>query len=401
MVLDNTTRRNLEISSSIIGGRSEGTLIAILDQTVTPMGGRLLKRWILHPLIRLEHIQDRLDKVEVFFHNPQLRQKIRQNLSEMSDLERLMSRVSTGRATPRDLIALKTSLSLIPAVKELLMTFHHPLLNTMADKLIEVNDVFTLLEASIVSLPPLSTTEGGIIKDGYNSELDELRTISREGKNWLIKLQQEERERSHIPTLKLGYNRVFGYYFEVSKSQQTKVPEYFIRKQTLVNGERYITPQLKEYEDKILGAEEKICELEYQLFQDIRNRISEWGEKILQNAELLAELDCVANLAEVAVQNNYVKPVIDNGSKITIRQGRHPVVEKLLPPDQTFIENDTELDNQTTQIMILTGPNMAGKSTYLRQVGLICLMAQCGSFCAGTRSSPGNSGSHFHPSRCY
>lgn len=380
MVLDNTTRRNLEISSSIIGGRLEGTLISILDQTVTPMGGRLLKRWILHPLIRLEHIQERLDKVDLFFHQPDLRSKVRQNLSEMSDLERLMSRISTGRATPRDLIALKNSLSLIPPLKKLLLTLHHPILNAMADKLLELGEVFNLLEAAIVSHPPLSITEGGIIKDGYHLELDELRTISREGKNWLVKLQQEEREKSQIPTLKLGYNRVFGYYFEVSKSQQTKVPEYFIRKQTLVNGERYITPQLKEYEDKILGAEEKIYDLEYRLFQDIRNRITEFGEKILQNAQLLAELDCVTSLAEIAVQNNYVKPIMDNGSKIVIKQGRHPVVEKLLPPDQTFIENDTELDNQTTQIMILTGPNMAGKSTYLRQVGLICLMAQCGSF---------------------
>lgn len=380
MVLDNTTRRNLEISSSMIGGRSEGTLISILDQTVTPMGGRLLKRWILHPLIRLEHIQERLNKVDLFFHQPDLRSKVRQNLSEMSDLERLMSRISTGRATPRDLIALKNSLSLIPPLKKLLQSLNHPLLNTMADKLLELGEVFNLLEAAIVNHPPLSITEGGIIKDGYHSELDELRTISREGKNWLIKLQQEEREKSQIPTLKLGYNRVFGYYFEVSKSQQTKVPDYFIRKQTLVNGERYITPQLKEYEDKILGAEEKICDLEYRLFQEIRNRITEFGDKILKNAELIAELDCVTNLAEVAVQNNYVKPVMDNGSKIVIKQGRHPVVEKLLPPDQTFIENDTELDNQTTQIMILTGPNMAGKSTYLRQVGLICLMAQCGSF---------------------
>lgn len=380
MVLDNTTRRNLEISSSIMGGRSEGTLISILDQTVTPMGGRLLKRWILHPLVRLEHIQERLDKVDLFFHQPELRHKVRHNLSEVSDLERLMSRISTGRATPRDLIALKNSLGLIPPLKKLLLTLDHPLLNTMADKLLELGEVFNLLEAAIVSQPPLSITEGGIIKDGYNPELDELRTISREGKNWLIKLQQEEREKSQIPTLKLGYNRVFGYYFEVSKSQQTKVPDYFIRKQTLVNGERYITPQLKEYEDKILGAEEKICDLEYRLFQDIRNRIMGFSDKILQNAELLAELDCVTNLAEVAVRNNYIKPIVDSGSKIVIKQGRHPVVEKLLPPDQTFIENDTELDNQTTQIMILTGPNMAGKSTYLRQVGLICLMAQCGSF---------------------
>jgi DNA mismatch repair protein MutS len=380
MVLDNTTRRNLEISSTILGGRPEGTLIAIIDRTVTPMGGRLLKRWILHPLIRLEHIQQRLSKVEAFFLEPILRNKIRLTLSEVADLERLMSRISTGRATPRDLIALKNSLSLIRPVKDLLSSRQDSVLSSYANNLQELSEILNLLDKAIITNPPLSLTEGGIIKDGFNSELDELRTITREGKNWLIKIQQEEREKTQISTLKLGYNRVFGYYFEVTKSQQAKVPPYFIRKQTLVNGERYITPELKEYEEKILGAEEKIFDLEYRIFQDIRNQVSGFAESILHNAELLAELDCLANLAEIAFQNNYVKPNMENSDRIIIRQGRHPVVEKLLPADQSFIENDTELDNQSTQVMILTGPNMAGKSTYLRQVGLICLMAQCGSY---------------------
>jgi DNA mismatch repair protein MutS len=380
MVLDNTTRRNLEISSTILGGRPEGTLIAIIDRTVTPMGGRLLKRWILHPLIQLEQIQQRLNRVEAFFLQPALRNKIRLTLSEVADLERLMSRISTGRASPRDLIALKNSLNLIRPIKDLLSSQPETVLSCYANDLQELSEIIDLLEKAIIANPPLSLTEGGIIKDGFNSELDELRTITREGKNWLVKIQKEEREKSQISTLKLGYNRVFGYYFEVTKSQQSKVPPYFIRKQTLVNAERYITPELKEYEDKILGAEEKIVDLEYRIFQDIRKQISGFAECILDNAELLAELDCLANLAEVAFQNNYVKPNMENSDRIIIQQGRHPVVEKLLPADQSFIENDTELDNQSTQVMILTGPNMAGKSTYLRQVGLICLMAQCGSY---------------------
>jgi len=380
MVLDNTTRRNLEISSSILGGRPEGTLISVLDSTVTPMGGRLLKRWILHPLIRLAQIQQRLDRVEAFYRQPAVGKKIRSILSEVSDLERLMSRISTGRATPRDLIALKNSLNLIRPLQDLLSSQSEAVLLPYVDGLQVLTEILDLLEKAIIPNPPLSLTEGGIIRDSFNSELDELRTITREGKNWLVKIQQEEREKSQISTLKLGYNRIFGYYFEVTKSHQAKVPAYFIRKQTLVNGERYITPELKEYEEKILGAEEKIFDLEYRLFQDIRNKVSGFGDIILHNAELLAELDCLSNLAAVAVQNKYVKPQMEESDRIIIRQGRHPVVEKLLPADQAFIENDTELDNQSTQVMILTGPNMAGKSTYLRQVGLICLMAQCGSY---------------------
>ncbi|NTV84665.1 MAG: DNA mismatch repair protein MutS, partial [Bacteroidales bacterium] len=264
--------------------------------------------------------------------------------------------------------------------EEVLQSQAEAILLPYASDLHDLTEIIDLLEKSIIPNPPLSLTEGGIIQDGFNSELDELRTITREGKNWLVKIQQEEREKSQISTLKLGYNRVFGYYFEVTKSHQAKVPSYFIRKQTLVNGERYITPELKEYEEKILGAEEKIYDLEYRLFQEIRNKISGFGETILHNAELLAELDCLSTLAVVASQNNYVKPQMEESDRILIRQGRHPVVEKLLPPDQAFVENDTELDNHSTQVMILTGPNMAGKSTYLRQVGLICLMAQCGSY---------------------
>ncbi|GAB4375170.1 MAG: DNA mismatch repair protein MutS [Calditrichia bacterium] len=380
MILDSTTRRNLEITTSIFGQKNEGTLIAILDETVTPMGGRLLKRWITHPLIRLPLIQERLDKVDAFFRQKPLREKIRQILSQFSDLERLLSRISTGRASPRDLVALKNSLTLIQPIRELLATQDESILKEYSENLKTVDQVVDLIDKAIVDSPPQNLKEGGIIKDKFHAELDEIRAISREGKNGLIKIQQAEREKSGITSLKLGYNKVFGYYFEVTRTHQDKVPDYFIRKQTLVNAERYITPELKEYEEKILGAEEKIVDLEYRIFQDVRERVAAHGADIKRNAELIAELDCLAGLAEVAVNNNYVKPKVDDSNLLQIKGGRHPVVEKMLPVQESFIENDTEMENSETQIMILTGPNMAGKSTYLRQVGLICLMAQLGSF---------------------
>ncbi len=380
MILDTTTRRNLEITNTIFGQGKEGTLISILDQTVTPMGGRMLKRWITHPLIRLPLIHERLERVDAFFQQKELQKKMREIMGQIADLERLLSRISTGRATPRDLTSLQSSLKLVRPLIELLQSQARAELTWYAGQLKNLSEVIRLIESSIVESPPLSLKEGGIIRDGYNPELDELRTISRDGKSWLARIQQQEKERSHIPSLKIGYNKVFGYYFEVTKTHQDKVPDYFIRKQTLVNAERYITPELKEYEEKILGAEEKITELEYRLFQEIREKTGAFGPDIQRNGELLAELDCLAGLAEVAFGNNYVKPLVDDSSRINIKGGRHPVVEQLLPPDEPFIENDTELDNKDTQIMILTGPNMAGKSTYLRQVGLISLLAQIGSF---------------------
>jgi DNA mismatch repair protein MutS len=380
MLLDTTTRRNLEITGSILGDHNEGTLISILDQTVTPMGARMLRRWLYHPLLLLPAIEERLNRVEVFFQNGKMRSVVRKILGNISDLERLMGRISTGRANPRDLIALKDSLERIGPLVETLQSTDRSPLQPYIKNLQNPDEITGLIRNSIMDNPPLSITEGGIIKEGYHQELDELRTISREGKNWLIRIQQDEREKSQISSLKLGYNKVFGYYFEVTKSHLDKVPDYFIRKQTLVNAERYITPELKEYEEKILGAEEKIFELEYRLFQEIREKLSTYGKIVQQNATLIAELDCLTNLAEGAARNKYVKPEMKEDQKLEIRGGRHPVVEKLLPPDQPFIANDTELDNQTNQVMILTGPNMAGKSTYLRQVGLICLMAQIGSF---------------------
>ncbi len=389
MLLDSTTRRNLEITASILGGKSEGTLISILDQTVSPMGGRLLRRWMHHPLTRLEAIRLRLDRVDAFHRQNKIRSKFRLLLEEIADLERLIGRISTGRASPRDMLALKNSLDLITPMADLLRSQTDSNLQEYADRLQNMDEIISLIGNSIAENPPLTITEGGIIREGFNKELDEYRSISRDGKNWLVQIQQREREKSGISTLKLGYNKVFGYYFEVTKSHQEKVPDYFIRKQTLVNAERYITPELKEYEEKILGAEERISELEYRLFQEIRDKTATYGETIQQNAELIAELDCLSALAEVAVRNHYIKPEMHEAESVDIEAGRHPVVERLLPPSQPFIENDTQLDNSDTQIMILTGPNMAGKSTYLRQVGLICLMAQVGSFVPAGKASLG------------
>ena len=389
MILDNTTRRNLEITSTLFGGGTEGTLISILDDTCTPMGGRLLKRWIMHPLIRLPLIRERLNKVDAFYQQNELRQKIRTILKDFSDLERLLSRVSTGRATPRDLIALKNSLLLIQPIRDLLLAQPEKILKEYSTNLQNLDGLIRLLESSIDDSPPINLKDGGIIKQGFHQQLDELRHISRDGKNSLAEIQNKEKEKSQITSLKLGYNKVFGYYFEVTKTHQHKIPEYFIRKQTLVNAERYITPELKEFEEKILGAEEKIIELEYEIFQDIRSQVEEFGKAIKQNAELVAEIDCLADFAEIAGKNKYAKPEMDESTVIQIRAGRHPVVEQLLAADEPFIENDTEMDNNTTQIMVLTGPNMAGKSTYLRQVGLICLMAQIGSFVPAEQASLG------------
>lgn len=380
MILDSTTRRNLEITASIMEHRKEGTLLNILDQTVTPMGGRLLKRWITHPLIRLTLITERQEKVDAFYQQDNIRHKIRQLLSQMSDLERLLGRISTGRSNPRDLVALKNSLNLMKPISEILGSESNQILINYVDSLVNLDELVELIQRAIVDSPPLNLADGNVIREGYNAELDELRTIIKDSKKLLANVQQDERQKSGIPTLKLGYNKVFGYYFEITKVHQNKVPEYFIRKQTLVNAERYITPELKQYEEKILGAEEKIIGLETRLFQEIREKTSQYGKQIQRNSQLMAELDCLSGFAELAHRNNYVKPTMEDSNRILIKEGRHPVVEQLLPPDQPFIENDTDLDNEITQLMILTGPNMAGKSTYLRQVGLIYLMAQIGSF---------------------
>ncbi|HQU72968.1 MAG TPA: DNA mismatch repair protein MutS, partial [Calditrichia bacterium] len=378
-----------EILNPIMGQDEEGTLLAVLDKTVTPMGGRLIRQLITHPLVRLEPVKQRLDRVEAFFSDNHRREEVRDQLGEISDLERLLGRISTGRASPRDLNSLRRALAGIAPLRETLGAWDVPALRDYRDNLRDMDQVVALIEQAIDENPPLNLTEGGIIREGYHPPLDELRQISREGKDWMLNLQSEEREKSNIPSLKIGYNKVFGYYFEVTRAHSAKVPDYFIRKQTLVNAERYITPALKEYEEKVLGAEEKMGEMEYQLFQEIRDTVAGHGKDIQNNARLIAELDCWAALAEAAVMYKYARPEVDEGEEIVIEGGRHPVVERLLPPDESFIENDTALGNRDTQIMLITGPNMSGKSTYLRQVGLIVLLAQIGSFVPAERARIG------------
>ncbi len=380
MILDPSTRRNLEILNPIIGQEREGTLLSILDHSITPMGGRMFKQLITHPLVALDKIQERLDRVDTFFQDRDLRNSIRENFENISDLERLLGRMATGRASPRDMVTLKNALTYIEPVRASIRASGHDALTFYGECLEDVDEVVQLINTAIADNPPQNITEGGIIRDGYNVDLDELREISREGKSWIVNLQNQEREKTAIPTLKIGFNKVFGYYFEVTRTHQDKVPEYFIRKQTLVNAERYITPELKEFEEKVLGAEEKMAELEYALFQQIREAVAGWGAVIQNNARLIAELDCLAALAHVAALYKYVKPTIDDGHEVRIVDGRHPVVEQLLPHDEPFIENDISLSNADTQIMVITGPNMSGKSTYLRQVGLIVFLAQIGSF---------------------
>lgn len=380
MYLDYSTKRNLEILFTMQEGNRGSSLVSVLDKTNTSMGARLFKKWINSPLRIKEQIDKRLECVEEFFNNKTLRQNLQNELKQISDLERLVAKISTNRANPRELVALKNSIKKIPLIKQLLDLSSSPTLTTINSKLDELKETFEKVELAIVDEPPISLTDGGIIREGYNPELDELRDISINAKSWIANLQKTEREKSNIPSLKVSYNKVFGYYIEISNAHKNKIPANYLRKQTLVNSERYITPELKEYEDKILNAEENIGELEYQLFNEIRLMVANKAEKILNNAKLIAMIDCFLSLAECAQNYNYVKPIIDETDKIEIKQGRHPVVERILSPGDKFTPNDYYLDTTENQIIILTGPNMAGKSVYLRQLGLIVLLAQIGSY---------------------
>lgn len=388
MTLDPATKRNLEITVSYSGETAYGTLFSVIDKTQTPMGARLLKKWVLRPLRKLEPIQKRLEAVKELYENQELRKELYKILGEIGDLERLISRIAirahlpgtTGRANPRDMINLKESLKKIPKIKSLLANSKSDTLQKISKFLNPLTDVISLIELAIVDDPPATVADGGVIKDGYNAELDELRYITKSSKEFIANLQQKERERTGIPSLKIDYNSVFGYYIEVTKTHLDKVPPDYIRKQTLVNAERFITPELKEYEEKIFTAEEKISALEAELFNQVREKISEHTEAIQKNAQLIAMLDCFVSLAEVAVENNYTCPIVDDGDVIEIKDGRHPVVEKILPPGEKFVPNSVYLDNSENQILIITGPNMSGKSVFLRQVGLIVLLAQIGSF---------------------
>ena len=380
MALDYSTKRNLEITYTMQDGNREGSLISILDNTETAMGGRLLKKWVSAPLKKLEQIQLRQNAVENLYLNKTLRKNLLNELKEIGDLERLVSKICTGRANPRELVALKSSLTKIPALKSLLESVRAKSLIFIQNNLSPLEGLVQKIEKAIIDFPPLNLAEGGVIKHGFSAELDELRNISLNGKDWIANLQKTERERSGISSLKVSYNRVFGYYIEISQANKDKVPTDYIRKQTLVNSERYITPDLKDYEDKILNAEEKIYELESQLFNEIRLIVAHHADSIQQNAKMIATLDCYLSFAEIAEQNNYVKPEINENHSIEITDGRHPVIERILPPGEKFSVNNCSLDDEKNQIIILTGPNMAGKSVFLRQIGLIVLLAQIGSF---------------------
>ena len=380
MAVDPTTQRNLELIQPLSAQGNRGVLINVLDKTKTAMGGRKLVNWLLNPLNQMAPINRRLDAVEELFNQEMVRRDIRELLGKVGDLERLLSRITTGRANARDLIALKSALYLIPDIKEKMKSLEAGYLSDIHQRLHELPEIVSEIEAGLVEEPPLSVTDGGLIRRGYNAELDELREIAFSGKDWIARLQQSERERTGIPSLKVGYNKVFGYYIEITKPHLAKVPTDYIRKQTLVNAERFITPELKEYEEKIIGAEEKIIALEFQLFDQIRQRVSERVREIQENAQQIGDLDCLLNFAQIARDNNYIRPQIATDDEINIQEGRHPVVEQLLPAGESFVPNDLYANTNSDQILIITGPNMAGKSTYLRQVGLIVLMAQIGSF---------------------
>lgn len=389
MVLDASTKRNLELTSSMQDGRQEGTLISILDETKTAMGARLLRRWLMQPLRDMSGIQTRLDAVEEFALDHTGRSELREGLGRVSDVERLLSRIMVGRSSPRDLEALLHSLDVIEPLKGFLKTFHSELVTDVWKKLDPIPELRTLIGNALHDDPPANLRDGGVMRDGFNAELDELRDISRNGKQYIARIQKELVSRTGINSLKLGFNKVFGYYIEITNSHKERIPDDFIRKQTLVNAERYITPELKEIEEKILSAEERIIGLEQQLFAELCEQVATFSDRIQQNASAIARLDVIQGLAEVAVRNQYVKPEITDGTELDIQAGRHPVVERLLPMGEPFIPNDIRLDNDARQIMIITGPNMAGKSVILRQTGLIVLLAQVGSFVPAAKATIG------------
>ncbi|MBI4535681.1 MAG: DNA mismatch repair protein MutS, partial [Ignavibacteriae bacterium] len=379
ILLDPSTKRNLEITSSIAGS-NEGTLFSVLDKTQTPMGGRMLKRWVNQPLNRVEPIRERLDAVEELVKRSEIRRQTSATLARIGDLERLNTKICTARATPRDLIALKFILREVSSLKSSVADVKALALASIRDGLQPLPDVVALVESAIEAEPPLALADGGVIRKGFNAELDELRALAFSGKTWIVEMQKKERDRTGIPSLKVGFNNVFGYYIEVTHTHKEKIPADYIRKQTLTNAERFITPELKEYEEKILRAEERMLALETQLFNDVRMQVARHAEAIQTNARLIAALDCSVALATAAVEYNYVCPEVNDTTTLDITDGRHPVIERLLPPGEKYIPNDVIVDTDSQQILIVTGPNMSGKSSYLRQVGLIVLLAQIGSF---------------------
>ena len=376
--LDKFTVRSLELLDSMNeGGRS---LLDVIDRTVSPMGARMLRRWLVFPLKNVKKINDRLNGVEYFFRHPDLREAIEPHLDLIGDLERIISKVAVGRISPREVAQLRVSLSAIEPIKQICLSAEEPMLQYMGEQLNACALIRDRIEREINPDAPTLVNRGGIIRHGVNSELDELRDLSFSGKDYLLKIQQREIERTGITSLKISFNNVFGYYIEVRNTHKDKVPAEWIRKQTLVNAERYITQELKEYEEKILGAEERISVLETQLFNDLVQAISEYIPAIQLNANLIAQLDCLLSFVKTAQENRYVRPEVNESLEIDIVEGRHPVIEKQLPPGEVYVSNSVRLDNDTQQIMMITGPNMAGKSALLRQTALIVLMAQIGCF---------------------
>lgn len=379
LLIDSFTLRNLEITRNLRDGSKKDTLLAVLDFTKTAMGSRLLKKWLESPLVNIAKIIERQEAVEELVQDFSCREEIGSSLKEIYDFERLLTRIEVNTANARDLVALKTSLANLPGVKNNLLSSKSRLLQKINKNIELFTPVVELLEEAIVDNPGLSLKDGNIIKENYNKDLDELRAISSDSKSMLSEMEQSEKERTGIKSLKIGYNKVFGYYLEVTHSNTAAVPEHYIRKQTLANAERYITPELKDFENKILGAQEKIVNIEYQLFSEIRDKIKTVLVSIQKTAQEIAQIDVLMSLSEAANRNNYVRPNLTNTGEIIIKDGRHPLVEKLLQKE-LFVPNDTDLNHYDSEIMIITGPNMAGKSTYMRQVALLVLMAQVGSF---------------------
>lgn len=383
MCLDINARRNLELTEKLRDKSKKGTLLWVLDKTSTSMGGRRLRRWINDPLLDIEKINKRLNSVKELKDNPILRGDIADLLKKVYDIERLVGKISYGNANARDLISLKNSVKQLPELKKIMSNTESTLLKELYNELDILEDIYNIIDVAIVEEPPISVKEGGIIKKGYNEEIDKLKMATTDGKNWLIQLEANEREKTGIKGLKVGFNKVFGYYIEVTKSNISLVPDRYIRKQTLTNGERYVTEELKKLENELLGAEEKVINLEYNAFCEIREIIEKQLLRIQRTADIVATLDVLNSFAIVAEDMNYCIPIVDNSGIIDIKGGRHPVIEKILPSGE-FVDNDTYLDKEDNRFSIITGPNMAGKSTYMRQVALITLMAQCGSFVPAT-----------------
>ena len=379
--LDRITQRNLELTESLHDGSRRATLLSVLDHTKTPMGSRLLRLWIKQPLLDTAVIRQRQDVIDLFLRRSDILEPLSHHLEQVRDLERLTMRISSGYASPRDLVALKNSLQPIPTVKALLhpVTAASPLLQQEEAKLDPLPEVVQLIERALVEDPPLRLSDGGIFRDGFHQELDELRDISRDSKTWLARYQQQLRDSTGIKTIKVGYNKMFGYYIEVSRGQSDRMPDNFERRQTLVNAERYITPELKEYESKVLNAEERISGLETELFTQLRQEVSKYSDRVQRMAHALAKIDTLQSLARAAHINDYARPIVDESNVLQIVAGRHPVIEALHTAEK-FVPNDTLLDDDQSRLLLITGPNMAGKSTYIRQVALIVIMAQMGSY---------------------